>query len=263
MAKDKNKSAFSDEVLFILEGKITDFHTASTTVNLLSEIEKNLEGKILAGGIAAALNGMHGALATSAMLSLYDGEDMYNFSGLVNGKVVCGVFEEADKIKDGDNVKLVVAQRGDVLHVHSLLRIADSLLMMPLNTFCGERAFFWNCMRFARNISICVWVILFAGFFLFIDVSLEKKENLIAAFSLILFLPPLFCFPFEYWTYKSMLGYSTYAEKIFTAYGFPRPDDFDAQRGIARFEYRGNSFFAINFELAMKKHREKFNISSA
>lgn len=45
------------------------------------------------------------------MLSLYDGEDMYNFSGLVNGKVVWDVFEEADKIKDGDNVKLVVTER--------------------------------------------------------------------------------------------------------------------------------------------------------
>lgn len=261
MISDKNYSEdISDDGYFILEGKISNFHVAATTVNLLGEIEKNLEGKILAGSIAAAINGMHGALATSAMLSLYDGEDLYNFAGLVNGKVVCGVFEEADKIKDGDHVKLVVTQRDDVLHVHSLLRIADSLLLMPLNTFCGERAFFWSCMRFARNMSIAVWLIISVGFFLFIDVSLEKKENLITAFGLILFLPPLFCFPFEYWTYRSMLGYSTYAEKIFTAYGFARPDVFDAQGGITRFEDRGNSFFAISLELAMKKHKAKFKI---
>lgn len=82
------------------------------------------------------------------------------------------------------------------------------------------------------------------------------------AFGLILFFPPIFCFPSEYWTYKIMLGYSTYAEKIFTAYGLPRPDVFDAQGGITRFEDRGNNFFAINFDLAMKKHMEKLNISS-
>lgn len=55
-----------------------------------------------------------------------------------------------------------------------------------------------------------------------------------------------------------MIDYSTYAEKIFTAYGIPRPEDFDAHGGMTRFEYRGNNFFAINFELAMKKHKKKF-----
>lgn len=250
--------AVSDEMIFILEGEMTHFHFSNTTASLLHDIEE----KTLVCDVADAISGMQVELASSSMLSLYDGEDVYNFAGLVNGKVVCGVFEEADKLKEGDNVKLVVEQRGDVLHAHSLLRIADSLLMMPLNTFCGERAFFWNCMKFARNISISVWIILFAGFFLFVDVSLQKKEDLIAVFCLILLLPPLFCFPFEYWTYKSMINYSIYAERIFTAYGIPRPDEFDAQEGITRFEYRGSNFFAINLELAMKKHKKKFCMPS-
>ena len=80
-----------------------------------------------------------------------------------------------------------------------------------------------------------------------------KKENLITAFGAILLMPPLFCFPFEYWTYKSMRGYSVYAEKIFLVYGFPKPDVFDARKGITFFENNGNVFFAMNYELALKK----------
>ncbi|MBE3024345.1 hypothetical protein GQ37_014130 [Janthinobacterium sp. BJB1] len=50
-----------------------------------------------------------------------------NCRRLVNGKAVCGFFRDAGKIKDGDIVKLLVTQRKDVLYVHSLLCIGDSL----------------------------------------------------------------------------------------------------------------------------------------
>lgn len=83
--KNCSKEILDDEY-FLLEGKITEFHVAETNVNLLGRIEKKIEEKILVGGIASAINGMHEALANSAMLSLYTGEDMYNFAGLVNGK---------------------------------------------------------------------------------------------------------------------------------------------------------------------------------
>jgi hypothetical protein len=263
VVEENGKNASSDKDFFMVEGKITEFHMAATNVNLLNKIESSLAEKNLAGGVAAAINGMPGALANAAMLSLYDGEDMHNFAGLVNGEVVCGVFADADKIKDGDFVRLVVARRGDVLHVHSLLRIEDNLLLMPLNAYCGERAFFWNCMRFVRNMTLFVWIVLFSGFFLFIDVSQERKEDLITACGAILLLPPLFCFPFEYWTYKTMRDYSIYAEKIFVAYGFPRPDVFDARGGVTFFENNGNGFFSTNCELALKKHKSKYKIQSA
>ena len=142
MAEENNENESSDGDFFIVEGKLTEFHMAAKNVNLLGKIESSLAEKNLAGGVAAVINGMPGALANAAMLSFYDGEDMYNFAGLVNGKVVCGVFRDADKIKDGDVVKLVVTQRKDVLYVHSLIRIDDSFFMMPLNAYCGERAFF-------------------------------------------------------------------------------------------------------------------------
>jgi len=262
MPKEKINSTFNDEIFFILEGEITEFHVAATTVNLLNKIEKNLEEKILVGGITAAINGMHGVLANSAMLSLYDGEDMYNFAGLVNGKVVCGVFSDADKIKDGDIVKLVVTERDDVLHVHSLVRLKDSLFMMPLNAYCGERAFFWECMKVARNMTFFMWIFASAAIFFSVDVSPENKEYLIKVYGAIFILPIIFCFPFEYWSFRTMRDYSIYASKIFSVYGFPRPDDFDMLRGVNFFKEKNYGFVGYSCELALKKHREKFRLSN-
>lgn len=260
MLQKNIKETFSDEVLFMVEGEITEFHAAETTVNLLSEIEKNIEEKILAGGIASAINGMHGALANSTMLSLYDGEDMYNFAGLVNGQVVSGVFRNVNRIKDGDAIKLVVSQRHEVLHVHSLLRTDDSLFLMPLNAYCGERAFFWSCMKFARNMVLFIWLLSFVALFSYVDVSMEKKEDLITAGCAILLMPIIFCFPFEYWSFKTMQDFSIYATKIFAAYGFPRPEDFDMRKGSTLFKDHDFGFIGYSFELALKKHKKKFKI---
>ena len=263
MAEENNENASSDEDFFIVEGKLTEFHMAATNVNLLNKIENSLAEKNLAGGVAAVINGMPGALANAAMLSFYDGEDMYNFAGLVNGKVVCGVFRDSDKIKDGDVVKLVVTQRKDVLYVHSLIRIDDSFFMMPLNAYCGERAFFWSCMKFARNMILFFWIVAYAGFFLSIDISLEKNENLIAACGTIFLLPLVFCFPFEYWSFRTMRDYSIYATEIFAAHSFPRPSDFDMRAGATLYKDHSYGFIGYSCELALKKHRSKYKIQSA
>lgn len=262
MAKENNENNVSEEAFFTVEGMLTEFHMAATNVNLLSKIESSLAEKNLAGGVAAAINGMPGALANAAMLSFYDGEDMYNFAGMVNGKIVCGVFRDADKIKDGDVVKLVVTQRKDVLYVHSLLRIDDSFFMMPLNAYCGERAFFWSCMKFARNMILFFWIVAYAGFFLSIDISLEKNEHLIAACGTIFFLPLVFCFPFEYWSFRTMRDYSIYATKIFAAHGFPRPSDFDMREGATLFKDHSYGFIGYSCKMALKKHKMKYKIQS-
>ncbi|MGX9698002.1 hypothetical protein ACWYXK_13540 [Janthinobacterium lividum] len=263
MKKEGAENISSEEVFFTVEGKLTEFHMAATNVNLLSKIERSLAEKNLAGGVAAAINGMPGALANAAMLSFYDGEDMYNFAGLVNGKVVCGVFRDADKIKDGDIVKLVVTQRKDVLYVHSLLRIDDSLLLMPLNTYCGERAFFWNCMKFARNMILFMWVMAFAAFFSYVDISVEKKEYIILACGTIFLVPLIFWIPFEYWSFRTMRDYSICATEIFSAHGFPRPSDFDMRAGATLFKDHSYGFIGYSCELALKKHMSKYKIQSA
>ncbi|MBW3499324.1 hypothetical protein [Janthinobacterium sp. NKUCC08_JDC] len=263
MAEENIENTSSEGDFFTVEGKLTEFHMAATNVNLLDEIESSFVEKNLAGGVAAVINGMPGALTNAAMLSFYDGEDMYNFAGMVNGKVVCGVFRDADKIKDGDIVKLVVTQKEDVLYVHSLLRIDDSFFMMPLNAYCGERAFFWSCMKFARNMTLAVWIILSLMLLLSIDVSLEKKEHLITMFGIIFLMPLIFCFPFEYWSFRTMRDYAVYATEIFAAHGFPRPNDFDIREGATLFKDHSYGFIGYSCELALKKHRSKYKIQSA
>ena len=242
---------------------MTNFHFSRTTVDLLHDIEKNLMAKNLASGISAAVHGMSGALANSAMLSLYDDEDMYNFAGLVHGKVVCGVFDNSNRLKNGDVVKLVVAERGEVLHVHSLLRLEDSLLLMPLNTYCGERAFFRGCMKVAWRFTLFIWFVMFAGFFYSVDISMDDLAKPLIACSIMFMLPLLIIFPFEYWTCKSMRYYSLYASAIFTAYGFPRPDDLDVRSGITLYKEKNYGFGGVNCELALKKHRSRYKIQTA
>lgn len=263
MAEENSGDTSSNGDFFTVEGKLTEFHMAATNVNLLDEIENSLAEKNLAGGVASLINDMPRALANAAMLSFYDGEDMYNFAGMVNGKVVCGVFRDADKIKDGDIVKLVVTQRKDVLYVHSLLRIDDSFFMMPLNAYCGERAFFWSCMKFARNMILFMWVMAFAALFSYVDVSVEKKENLITECIIILIAPVIFLFPFEYWSFRTMRDYAVYATEIFAANGFPRPNDFDMREGATLFKDHSYGFIGYSCELALKKHRSKYKIQSA
>lgn len=254
-------TAVFDEKLFVLEGEMMHFHFSRTSVTLLHDIEKNLAGKTLAGGVVAAINGMHGALVNSAMLSLYDGEDMFNFAALLNGKVVCGVFDKASKLKNGDAVKLVVSERGEVLHVHSLLRIEDRLLLMPLNVYCGERAFFKGCMGVAWRFTLIAWLVMFAGFFYSVDISMDDLVKPLIAGSIMLVLPVLILFPFEYWTYKSMRYYSLYASAIFTTYGFPRPDDLDIRSGMVLYKDADYGFGAINCEIALQKHRVKYQLN--
>lgn len=103
----QDAAGFPDELLFRLKG---------------------VAGKTLETGVAATVNDMDGALANFAMLSLFDGEDMYHFDGLVKGKVVCGLFDDAYKLKNDDLVNLEISERGKVLRGHSLLHLEDSLL---------------------------------------------------------------------------------------------------------------------------------------
>src|SRR5664279_1953039 len=97
---------------------------------------------------------MYGVLANSAMLAMYDGEDMVNFAGLLGEQVICGTFENADTFKDGDKIKAVVSKRGNVLSTRAVMRERDKMLFMPLSILRGDRAHFHSCMKTARNMYI-------------------------------------------------------------------------------------------------------------
>lgn len=257
-----NNITFDGEELFLVEGVLKEFQTSRTTVNLLEQIEKRMKAKNLASGLAAAVSGMHGMLANSAALALYDGEDMYNFAALFGDQVICGVFDKAHRFKEGDHIKAVVSKRGEILYAHSMMRISDHFTCMPLTTVAGKKAFFRGCMKVAWRFSIFLWILIL-GFELysgsFANSGLSQGEKLI--FFLMEFLtPPLIMFPMELWTYRSTRYYGYYASAIFSVYGFPRPDDLDIRDGMTFYKEGDFGFGGINAQLALDRHKKKFRL---
>jgi hypothetical protein len=242
--------ATDNEEMFLVEGRLTALQTAQTTVNLLEQIEKHAQAKNIAGGVAAAASGMYGMVANAAALTLYEGEDLHNFAAMVGKEVLCGTFGDADRLEDGDNIKAVVSRRGDVLYAHCVLRKKDQQLLLPLMTFAGEKALFRHCMSVAS--WLCIGGATFFGFVSYL-IGASLPFWLVMSSGL-----PLMAFPFEIWSYRTVRGYGYYASAIFEKLGVPRPDDFDARKGITSFD---GGYSATNFELALKKHSEKFKIA--
>src|SRR5688572_18350547 len=100
--EEKSGLEFND--MFRIHGRLVELHISRTTVNLLEKIRKRSREECLAAGLLAAAAEMHGVVANSAMLAFYDGDDSHNFACLIEGQVVCGTFDNADKFRDGDQV---------------------------------------------------------------------------------------------------------------------------------------------------------------
>jgi hypothetical protein len=255
---------YEGEELFLVEGMLSEVQHAYTRVNLLEQIEKRAQAKNLATGVAAAVSGMHGVLANSAMLAMYDGEDMVNFAGLLGDQVICGTFQKADAFKNGDRIKAVVSNRGEVLSTHAVMRENDKMLFMPLSTMRGEMAHFWSCMKHARNVCLFGWIFFF-GMFTFFILNSEKQKyftNYIFLFGLA-FVIPLFMFPMEYWTFKSTRIAGERASAIFKVFGFPRPDDVDLMTAIHYKFPEDNSGVngVANYEKVLEQHAKRFNLT--
>lgn len=237
------KANYSGEDFFLVEGTLSELQVARTKVNLLAQIEKNLQAKNLASGVAAAVSGMYGMVANSASLALYDGEDMYNFAAVVGEHIVCGNFEHADQFKNGDPIKAVVSKRGEVLYVHSIMQAKTQQFYMPLGVFAGSGALFKHCMNVAWGFTILGWIFLFGmAFFsdMYADVGSEAKEKNVIVSLMFFLLPPLLMFPMELWTYRSFRGTGGYAAAIFKTFGFPKPNRIDLRNvGCMNFEKTG------------------------
>lgn len=224
-------ASFNGEDLFLVEGTLSELQVARTTVNLLEQIEKNIQRKSLATGIAGVVGGMHGMVANSAALALYDGEDMYNFAAVVGEHVVCGTFEHADQFKNGEPIKAVVSQREDVLFVHSIMQAKTQQFYMPLGVFAGDRALLKHCMNVAWGFTVFGWIVMF-GLAFYNDMFGNSHPNVTQEKKIILFMmlsliPAGIMFPMELWTYRTFRGTGGYAEAIFQAFGFPKPKRID------------------------------------
>ena len=230
------------ESLFWVEGKLSELQVSRTTVNLLAQVEKNIQTKSLVTGAAAVLSGMHGALANSATLVFYDGEDVYNFAAILGDHVICGTFEHGDQFKNGEPVRAVVSRRDGVLYVHAIMQTETKKFYMPVGVAGGDDPFFKHCMNVAGGFSILGSAFLIiTGYF---SGSFEVKAHITAKDNLLLILaflcgPALLMFPMEFWTYYSMRA-SNNAVDIFKVFGFPKPKKIDLRLvGHINFEAHG------------------------
>ncbi|WP_426337299.1 hypothetical protein ACN9MY_10720 [Pseudoduganella sp. R-31] len=224
-------SMYGGETLFLVEGTLSELQIAHTTVNLLAQIEKDNQVKNLVSGVAGVVSGMHGMVANTAALTLYDGEDMYNFAAVLGEHFVCGTLEHANQFKNGESVKAVVSQRGDVLYVHAIMQAKTRQFYMPLNVIAGKGAFLKHCMRVANGLTIATSIACVAAFYS-IGLYDGKYKNINQEKQLLLTSVVIagsfsVCFIMEIWTYRSFRYTGSYAEAIFKLFDFPQPNNID------------------------------------
>src|SRR5574343_1415569 len=102
----------SRPALFRVEGEISDLIIERTTENLLAKMQHASGLSNIA--TAAAYSGMYGVLANAGMLAAYDGEEVYSFVCLLDGKPMLGQFEAASELRNGDKVIAVVSRHNGV-----------------------------------------------------------------------------------------------------------------------------------------------------
>jgi hypothetical protein len=250
----------SEDDFFLIEGEISELQTGKSSVNLLESIKGRSGLRNLSVGAVATLAEMHGVVANSASLSLHENEEIFNFAGIVDGKIVCGSFSTADKIKNGDVLKLVVSIRKEAYFVHGLLRADDSLLMLPLMVFAGRRSLFKGCMKVALRLCMLIWIVSFSCIYFMSETGFSLSVKSINLCLFLILVPVFLCYPSEYMTYRTVKLYGIYASKIFSVFKFPRPDDLDVRPGMSSYRDGNYGFDGINCKLALDAHRRKFNI---
>lgn len=263
MNEESGTVEFDGEILTVYEGKISNLYVEKCSINLLEKIHENIAARNLATGVVAALGEMQSVLATSSMLGVYDGEDMFNFIATLDDKVVIGSFSIADKIKNGDDLRIVASKRDTAYFAHSVLRLQDKLLMLPPMVFAGRNAFLKSCMKFSWNFCVFTWVAFFLGTYFMAGPDIAKSDDFIFFVLIVFFVPVLLWFPSEYMTYRSAKHYAFHASAIFAAYNFPRPHDLDIRAGMSHYPDESYGFGGINCSIALDAHRRKFRIKKS
>ncbi|WP_426322290.1 putative type VI secretion system effector [Pseudoduganella sp. R-43] len=252
---------FDGEKLFLAEGTLSELQIARTAVNLMAQIEKNSQAKNVASGAAGVVGGMHGVVANAAALALYDGEDTYNFAAALGEHMVCGTLQHADQFKNGEPVKAVVSQRGDIFYVHAIMQAKSGQFYMPPNVFAGKDAFFKSCMRTASRLA-SAGSILFLAISYFLGLYDGKYENIGKMDQLILtsvFILGTFflSFTMEIWTYRTFKYTCFYAEAIFKIFNFPQPNNIDLLKIGSMNLGKTGWKFAWQADLMIQKLNEK------
>ena len=136
---EKVAASRTDDNMFLLRGKVETLYVTDGTVNLL----KGMQGKMLASGMAAAIEGMYGSVANSAMIGMYDGEYVQHFGCYIGDQMVIGTFENIG-FEEGDEIQIVATQLDEkAVFAHAVVRTRDGLLWMPYSMSKGR----WQVAR--------------------------------------------------------------------------------------------------------------------
>lgn len=238
--------------LFTIEGAIVNFKSAPGKINLLRQIQTGGNAENVVSGVVGALNDMYGMVANSAMLAMYEGEDVDNFIFQIDDKIVCGSLENAHLLKDGDTIKAVVRRDKEIFIAEAIQRPADSLMWMPSPIFTGKKTLFYREMHH----SYLVFSLLLAGYllYLFYVGAIRQGEFYardVLGFLFVVLAVSLGVFGIDFWTYKDLRPFANRAELIFKALDFPDPEKFDLMLGFS-----GRAF---NYDKAIKKYNDKKN----
>lgn len=208
--------------MFVVKGAVTTLQVADGKVNLL----QGMQNKIAATGLAASLGGMSGVLVNSAMVALYDGEDVEHFGCFIGQKMVVGTFERVS-FKEGDEVRVVATLvEKDVLFAHAVVRPKDGLLWMPYAINQGRRgAALWYA-KLSGGLALFGWLALMILQWIhpssrnsFIAEAAITAGSLIGVSGLI-----------GYFSYRSSIAGALYAERIMKVLGFKQPWRVDLSR---------------------------------
>jgi hypothetical protein len=203
-----------DSEMKVIVGSVATLYVTDGTVNLL----KGMQGKMLATGMAAAVEGMAGTVASSAMLAMYDGESVQHFGCYIGENMVIGTFENIG-FCDGDEVKMIVTKLDDHAYfAHAVIRTKDALLWMP---YCINKGRLGIASWITKmQLSIGVAGLLFLLCLRFFLGGFESNWNLLVTFTpYILGVGGLIGFL----TYCSSTGEAIYAETILKRIGLKTP----------------------------------------
>lgn len=233
------------EQMFVLSGTVSHLYVTDGTVNLL----QGMQIKLAASGVVASLGGLSGTAATSAMLAMYEGEEVDHFGCYLGERLVIGTFPDID-FKDGDEIKVVATrldERAD--YAHAVVRPKDALLWMPYSVSKGR----WMIGRWILIACLCylaLSLVFFALFHLF-DPWKEGFVDLVATLG-----PAFVGFAIImgggiFWTSRHD---AFYAEEILKVLGFKNPGMVNLSPYSLARQKKGVSYMVYDLRKALRAY---------
>jgi hypothetical protein len=243
--------------LFIIEGCIEALHVTPGAVNLISDIQS---GAFYAG----AINGLAGeaaAIANSASIVMYDGEEVEHLAIVINGRLVVGTFPWPRDLRDGDEVKLVVSAIEDgPLFAHAILRNDDQLLWTPYSISHTRHGWILHALKLGLFLLVGTWMII-GPCYLFGS----RPSNAVMTWSFICSLL-MIAFVVSMST-RSVIHLGDEAEAIFQALNVPKYERFRIKpfsvlrMCIGKDPHRLRKGYIFHFSDALNAHKKKFNLA--